>query len=143
MQRIAAHFGNMVAIASFAMMLSVEMLHSPLHHCCDDQNSCENSGETCPFHSHCHSHQHADGPTHSHSHQHNETSGCPSNQESPLPHGCQICEFLAQAITSVELPVVVEGEEPVNRLIVEVYIFSEVTILSGPYVRGPPVSVVA
>jgi hypothetical protein len=125
MFRVSQKFGRFAALASLAMML--QGLHSPLHH----------------LHGEPHEHLHATGCCH-HAHAHHDHyrhENGPADDETPSDsHECQLCQFLAQPVQLLSLPVVLDGHVLVVVLSFEHDLTTPAAKLCGPPVRGPPLS---
>ena len=136
------------AVASLAMMLAVQTLHSPLQHVL------ECAGENCP---HRHSEDDSRHASHhhqaAHSHRHSSTdptvpvadhsSDSSSSEGSSFPENsghsdCVICQFLAQSVHPILLPVLLCGVEVVSIPRIDLLPIAVALPLAGPYVRGPP-----
>jgi hypothetical protein len=131
------------AMASFAMLLAVQLTHSPLHHCVDCHGvSCQSTScatEESHEHSHCHSHSAC------HHHHHSSPVVDESRPGDPNPvdshEHCDLCQFLAQAIQPISLPVELPLHEQLELLPPAGESIVSVIEIVGPYVRGPPMTV--
>lgn len=142
-------------MASLAMMLGVQTLHAPFVHVLgcgsggchahsshQDDSIAEKTAETHVHVHHGHVHIHHG---HSHDHAQGEEADAPAC-EFPAPshqHSdeCQICQFLSQSAQPVAQPVLLTGEEAVQAPPVDILPEVVLVLLSGPYVRGPPLCV--
>jgi hypothetical protein len=130
------------AVASFAMLLAVQLTHSPLHHCvnCHGRSCHASSGTTAKSHGHSHAscqHHHAqpsrvaNDPCSNDSH---PDDSCPGDSH----EHCDLCQFLAQAIQPVCLPVELPLHETVELCAPSGEPLVSAVEIAGPYVRGPP-----
>jgi len=151
-------------MASLAMMLAIQTLHSPLQHLQESLPTaradsgppaliCGKSETSC---SHSHQHAHSGLVAHTHTHSHAEScssSGkncfgeeCPSHSHAGHSHDghghshadCLLCQFLTQSAQPVCLPVLLTGEDVVSAPPVDLLPETVLVPLVGPYVRGPP-----
>jgi len=144
-------------MASLAMLLGVQTLHSPIVHmleCGSDgchvhsqTSSHDRASDSSESEAHVHVHVHH-GHVHVHVHHTNQSESCgDSTGDSPVPiphehsENCQLCQFLTQALHPVMLPVLLTGEEAVSAPPVDLLPEVVLVPLTGPYVRGPPLSV--
>ena len=136
MQRIPTQLGKVLAIASFAMLLATQWLHSPLHHVAESLESSahpEHSESHEHHHDHGHSHQHTDSHACSHSHERSAAEAQEKDPTCPHPHphpddDCHICHFLAERASTLNNSVELSGVESVESTPDSVAIFFAVPI---------------
>ncbi|MCA9079991.1 MAG: hypothetical protein KDA58_05500 [Planctomycetaceae bacterium] len=144
MQRFAANLGLPSAALAMAMLLGVQLLHSPLHHVAEHVAAFRAAQEPVETHScshgHAHQHEHA-GHGHQHAdvavpcgHSHNDAPGHDHDAE------CQLCDLalapamVAQALViPAEQPLICQAASPRASVFV-----SALMAVAQP--RGPPVA---
>ncbi len=152
MQKLRAKTGISLAIASFAMMLVTQWLHSPLHHLVEsiepgDQqhHQCEEQKKTGQAHCHSHTHHGSNAHTHCHSHSSSENEKSDANSKSgpPCNHhhpggDCKICQFLAEKVSHSQMSVELTGTESVDVISDSAVVVVLLQIRCRFFVRGPP-----
>ncbi|WP_437229214.1 hypothetical protein SH661x_001315 [Planctomicrobium sp. SH661] len=148
MSWIAAKFSWITAVASLAMMLGVQTLHSPLQHAleCCHSDSCSHKSvaqktdtkKAARVSSCGHTHgKHVHGK-HAHSHSHASDEMQHPGDAPQHSHDCQLCQFLTQSIQPLALPVLLTGEDVVTAPPVDILPEILLVSLGEPHVRGPP-----
>lgn len=127
--------GKTLAMVSFATMLMLQVVHSPLTHvanpCCTSTHGGSTEQGEKP-HSHGnHSHSHCEVDSHA---EHSHDDSCPSCPDD----SCQLCQFLAQPADFVAPPVFLEGADLVAEFSERSETIFFGCLLGGPHVRGPP-----
>lgn len=168
MLRKHQQFGSLLAIVSFTMMLGARWLHSPLHHVVNavqTHTSCESQADHChntlPLktadsdasglcaHAHgVHKHGHHAAQ---HSADENSTEQIPGSAKietgagsDPCQHhhhpdnDCRLCEFLAENIGVLQLPMELSIVESVQTVPDSVQIVVDAPVAYRQLVRGPP-----
>ncbi|QDT31072.1 hypothetical protein [Thalassoglobus polymorphus] len=152
MRRFHTQLGKVLAIASFAMLLATQWLHSPLLHVVESLESHAQTEHAEAHQEHGHSHHHsktqADQQAHSHgcchSHGHAHPAAADGKPTCPHPHphpaeDCHICSFLTERASTLSCDIEISGTESVEFAIDAVAIFFSAPSQYRAFVRGPPV----
>lgn len=167
MHYFRAQIGNLLAIASFAMLLGTQWMHSPLHHLVDEVSAraaADCAATTCSVrattdcetheHSRSHAHNHSYNHAHSHSdhdiHAHdgdldNSHQSFKSTTGEPCHHGhhhpenhCHVCQFVAAKVGLLHHSIEVSGVESVHAVADSTQVIVDTPALFRQFVRGPP-----